>query len=131
HAAALAVAALAYRYARIHASNPRFAFGTGKVGELAGFGSAVSLGIVALLIGVESVQRLLDPQQIDFLQATLIALLGLAVNLVSAWMLAGAQGAPGHEHHGHAHGHDHGHAPARAADAAHTHAHSHAHHDTN
>lgn len=108
HAAALGVATLAYRYARLHAGNPRFAFGTGKVGELAGFGSAVSLGIVALLIAVESTQRLLDPQQIDFLQATLIALLGLVVNLVSAWLLAGgAHGAGGHEHsHSHGHGHD-------------------------
>ena len=112
HAAALGVATLAYRYARVHAADPRFAFGTGKVGELAGFGSAVSLGIVALLIGVESVQRLLDPQQIDFLQATLIALLGLMVNLVSAWMLSGgAHGIGGHgEHpHGHEHGPGHGH----------------------
>lgn len=128
HAAALGVATLAYRYARLHAGNPRFAFGTGKVGELAGFGSAVSLGIVALLIAVESVERLLDPQEIDFLQATLIAVLGLVVNLVSAWMLSGgAQGTAGHAH---AHGHDHAHGPAHAA--AHTvPALSHDHHDTN
>jgi cation diffusion facilitator family transporter len=87
HAAALAVAALAYRYARRHAADPRFAFGTGKVGELAGFASAVSLAIVALLIGWESLQRLLHPQDIDFLQAGVIAVVGLVVNLLSAAML--------------------------------------------
>ncbi len=87
HAAALGIAALAYRYARQHAHDPRFAFGTGKVGELTGFASAVSLAIVALLIGAESLQRLFNPQPIDFLQAGGIAVLGLIVNLVSARML--------------------------------------------
>lgn len=122
HAAALGVAALAYRYARVHANDPRFAFGTGKVGELAGFGSAISLGIVALLIGVESVERLLDPRGIDFTQATLIAILGLAVNLVSAWMLGGgsghdasAEGALHEEDPGHTHGHAHHDTNLRAA----------------
>jgi cation diffusion facilitator family transporter len=87
HAAALTIAALAYRYARAHARDPRFAFGTGKVGDLAGFASAVSLAIVALLIGAESLQRLVKPQGIDFVQAGGIAVLGLIVNLLSAWML--------------------------------------------
>ena len=114
HAAALGVAALAYRYASRHASDPRFAFGTGKVGDLAGFASAVSLAIVALLIGAESVQRLLKPQGIDFLQAGGIAVLGLVVNLVSAWLL----------HHDHAHDHDDHH----DEDDGHTHG---GHHDTN
>jgi cation diffusion facilitator family transporter len=104
HAAALAVAALAYRYARRHANDPRFAFGTGKVGELAGFASAISLAIVALLIGAESLQRLLHPQAIDFLQAGAIAVIGLIVNLVSAALL----------HHDHDdeddHDHEHDHA---------------------
>jgi cation diffusion facilitator family transporter len=107
HAAALGVAALAYGYARRHASDPRFAFGTGKVGELAGFASAISLALVALLIGAESLQRLLQPRGIDFLQAGAIALLGLIVNLVSALMLR-------HDHEqehddddaGHGHHHD-------------------------
>jgi cation diffusion facilitator family transporter len=98
HAAALGVATLAYRYARQHAANPRFAFGTGKVGDLAGFASAITLAIVALLIGAESLQRLFNPQPIDFLQAGGIAVLGLIVNLVSAWLL----------HHDHAHDHHHG-----------------------
>ncbi|MET0279996.1 MAG: CDF family Co(II)/Ni(II) efflux transporter DmeF [Steroidobacteraceae bacterium] len=97
HAAALAIAMLAYRYARAHANDPRFAFGTGKVGDLAGFASAVSLAIVALLIGFESLQRLLHPERIDFLQAGGIAVIGLLVNLASAWMLRGE----------HEHDHDH------------------------
>lgn len=99
HAAALGVAALAYRYARAHARDPRFTFGTGKVGELAGFASAVSLGIVALLIAVESFERLLEPRPIQFMQAIAIAVLGLAVNLASAALL--------HHDHGDDHGHDH------------------------
>jgi cation diffusion facilitator family transporter len=94
---------LAYRYARAHADNPRFAFGTGKVGDLAGFASAVSLFIVALLIGAGSVHRLLSPVKIDFLQAGGIAVVGLLVNLASAWMLR-----DDHEHH-HEHEHEHGH----------------------
>lgn len=112
HAAALGVAMLAYRYARNHADNPRFAFGTGKVGDLAGFASAVSLFIVALLIGAGSVGRLFNPVQIDFLQAGGIAVVGLVVNLVSAWMLH-----DDHHHHDHDHDEDH--------------AHDHGHHDTN
>lgn len=100
HAGALGVAALAYRYARLHARDPLFTFGTGKVGELAAFASAIALGLVSLLIGWESVQRLIEPREIGFLQATGIAVLGLVVNLVSAVLL--------HEG-GHAHDHDHGH----------------------
>lgn len=111
HAAALGIAALAYRYARAHASDPRFAFGTGKVGELAGFASAVVLGLVALLIGWESVQRLLLPRPIAFDQAIAIAVLGLLVNLVSASFLkddahAHPADAPGHDHPAHAHHQD-------------------------
>jgi cation diffusion facilitator family transporter len=134
HAAALGVAALAYRYARAHASNPRFTFGTGKVGDLAGFASAVSLGIVALLIGVESVQRLIEPRAIVFTQAIAIAVLGLVVNLVSAVMLGG--GGHGHDH-GDAEGQDElaGHDHDTAQDDAAVHDHgarpAHAHQDTN
>jgi len=124
HAAALTVAAVAYRYARVHAADPRFAFGTGKVGELAGFASAVVLGVIALLIGWESLGRLLDPHPIHFAQATLIAVIGLVVNLVSAWLLhqGGHDHGHDHGHAGHAHaGHDHDH-----DDHDHDHAHDHA-----
>lgn len=100
HAVALGIAALAYRYARLHADNPRFSFGTGKVGDLAGFTSAVTLAIVSILIAAESLRRLTHPQQIDFLQAGGIAVVGLAVNLVSAWLLR--------DDHQHDHAGDHG-----------------------
>ncbi|MEO8314498.1 MAG: CDF family Co(II)/Ni(II) efflux transporter DmeF [Pseudomonadota bacterium] len=103
HAAALGIAALAYRYARRHAHDPRFSFGTGKVGELAGFASAITLAIVALLIGAESLRRLLHPQNIDFLQAGAIAVLGLVVNLISALMLR--HDHDGDDDHDQAHAH--------------------------
>ena len=103
---ALLLAALAYRYARNHAHDPRFSFGTGKMGDLAGFTSAIILAMIALLIGYESVQRLLQPVQIHFAQAIPIAFVGLAVNIGSAWILS--RGGH-HHHHDHDHGHDHDH----------------------
>lgn len=114
HAAAMLIAALAYRYARTHARDSRFSFGTGKIGDLAGFASAIILAMIALLIGYEAIDRLLHPVRIDFDQAIAIAFLGLVVNVVSAWMLSG--GDHGH-HHGHSHGHGHGHAHDDAARA--------------
>lgn len=98
HAAALAIAALAYRFARTHAHDPRFSFGTGKLGELAAFSSAIILAMIALFIGYESVTRLVSPVPISFSQAIPIAVVGLAVNLVSALLLRD-----------HDHGHDHNH----------------------
>ncbi|WP_257817728.1 MULTISPECIES: cation diffusion facilitator family transporter [unclassified Phenylobacterium] len=89
HAGALAVAAAAYAYARRHARSRRFSFGTGKVGDLAGFASALVLALIALAIGVESVVRLLNPQPVSFGEATLVAVVGLAVNVVSALLLSG------------------------------------------
>lgn len=120
HAGALGVAAFAYRYARRHATDGRFTFGTGKVGELAGFASALVLAIIALGIGAESVGRLFATPAIAYREALWIAALGLLVNLVSAWLLGGDHDH-GHGHHGsHDHragegngarnGHDHGHA---------------------
>lgn len=103
HASALLITALAYRYARRHARNPRFSFGTGKLGDLAAFGSATVLAIVALLIGWESVMRLYSPVAIRFDEAILVAVIGLVVNLLSAWLLRDEP----HHHHGHSHGHDH------------------------
>jgi cation diffusion facilitator family transporter len=101
HASALLLAALAYRYARRHAGDRRFTFGTGKLGDLAGFTSAVILAMIALLIGYEAVERFLHPVSIHFREAIPIAALGLAVNLGSAWLLS-----RGGDHH-HGHGHDH------------------------
>jgi cation diffusion facilitator family transporter len=103
HAGALLLAALAYTYARKYANDRNFTFGTGKFGDLAGYSSAIVLAMVALLIGYEAVSRLLNPVAISFNEAIPIAVLGLAVNVVSAWLLSG-----GH-HHGHSHGHSHGH----------------------
>jgi cation diffusion facilitator family transporter len=106
HAGALLLAAFAYTYARKHADDPRFTFGTGKFGDLAGFTSAVVLAMIALLIGYESVSRVFAPVPIRFAEAIPIACLGLAVNVASAWLLSGG----GAHHHGHGHSHGHGHA---------------------
>lgn len=115
HAAALAIAAFAYRFARRHARDPRFCFGTGKLGELAAFASAVILALIAGLIGYEAAMRLSAPIVIHFREATPLAVVGLLVNLASAWLLAD------HDHHQHGHAHEH--------DDDHDHdAHDHHHH---
>jgi len=106
HAGALLLAALAYRYARRHAEDPRFSFGVGKLGDLAGFASAIILSMIALLIGYEAVQRFFRPVPIDFAEAIPIACLGLAVNVASVLILGG----------GHAHGHAHRHLDPHAGD---------------
>ena len=87
HAGALLIAALAYTYARRHSRDERFTFGTGKLGELAGYTSALVLAMIALLIGYESVLRLFHPVVISFNQALPIAGVGLGVNVLSAWLL--------------------------------------------
>ena len=102
HAGALLLAALAYTFARRHATNADFTFGTGKFGDLAGFTSAIVLAMIAILIGYESVVRFLAPVQIHFAEAIPIACLGLAVNIISAWLLSS-----GGHHHGHSHGNGH------------------------
>ena len=99
HAGALGIAAIAYAYAKRHAESGRYSFGTGKVGDLAGFASALVLGIVALGIAYESTLRLVNPSPVEFGEATIIAVIGLGVNIVSALLLG----------HGHDHAHDHGH----------------------
>src|ERR1700684_4440998 len=119
HAGALLLAALAYTYARKHADDPRFTFGTGKFGDLAGFTSAIVLAMIALLVAYESISRIVAPVPIHFGEAIPIACLGLAVNIASAWLLSG-----GGHHHGHSHGHDHGHAHG-AHDDRHDHDESH------
>src|SRR6202045_2236055 len=87
HAGALLIAALAYTYARRHADDRRFAFGTGKLGDLAAFTSAIALAMIALLIAYESVERFFSPVPIAFDQAIPIAIVGLFVNLLSAFLL--------------------------------------------
>jgi len=115
HVAALAIAALAYLFARRHAQDARFSLGTGKFGELAAFGSAIILGMIALGIAYDSMLRLGHPVAIHFVEAIPIAALGLCVNLASAWLLRDE--------------HDHGHTHDNHADHKHTHDHDHAHHD--
>src|SRR5262249_44013624 len=125
HAGALTVAALAYAYARRHQHDVRFAFGTGKGGDLSGFASALVLAVISVLICVESVERLLNPVAVAFNEAILVAVIGLVVNLVSALLLmhphdhggeaAGDGAAHGHEHGSEAH-HDHDHDPDRDHD---------------
>jgi cation diffusion facilitator family transporter len=113
HASALGITALAYFLARKHRRNTKFTFGTGKIGDLAGFSSALLLAVVAFSMAYASVQRLRHPVPIHFNEAILVAVIGLVVNVVSAVVLK--------EHHGHGHSHDHG----REED------HHHHHHDHN
>lgn len=110
HAAAFCITLFAYRYAKQNAHNDRFSFGTGKVSVLGGFTSAIALGIVALMMMVESIHRLSNPESIQFNEAIMVAVIGLVVNLASMLLLQD------HHHHGHDH-HDH-----------HSHDHEHEHH---
>ncbi len=89
HAAVLTMGALAYRYARQHERDPRFAFGTGKIGDLAGFASAVVLAVIAMLILWEAMGRIVAPVPIGFSEAIGLAALGLVVNVLSVWLLRG------------------------------------------
>jgi cation diffusion facilitator family transporter len=107
HAAALGIAALAYLFARRQAANTNFTFGTGKFGDLAAFASAIMLALIAIQIGFESAERLVRPVPIAYGEAIAVAVLGLAVNLVSAWLLRDSH--DDHHHHGHGHSHSHGH----------------------
>lgn len=104
HVAAFFITALAYHFSRRHANDSRYSFGTGKMGVLGGFASAVVLAVIALLMAGESVHRFFAPQPIHFNQAIGVAIIGLVVNLVCAWLLRDEP-----HHHGHAHGHEHGH----------------------
>ncbi len=118
HAAALGIAAAAYLFARQHARNSRFAFGTGKFGDLAAFSSAIILSLIAVQIFYESVIRLVHPVAIAYGEAIAVAALGLGVNLVSAWLLRDS-----HDHDHHGHGHSHG--------SSHDSFPGHRHHDNN
>ena len=127
HAGALLLAALAYRYARRHAADARFTFGTGKLGDLAGFTSAIVLAMIALLIAWEAITRLLAPVPIAFGEAIPIACLGLGVNIASVWLLNG-------DHHHHQHGEhgpgEHAHDTNGHDDHMHLHDHAAAHRST-
>ncbi len=125
HAVAIGLSAFAYATARTYARDPRFAFGTWKVEILGGFASAIFLLGVAVMMVVGSVERLLTPESIAYREAIVIAILGLVVNLVCAWILGRAH------HQGHGHGHSHGHAHGHGHSHHHAHeAHGH-HHDLN
>ena len=131
HASALLLAALAYRYARHHVHDERFSFGTGKLGDLAGFTSAIVLAMIAILIGYEAVTRFFWPVTIHFREAIPIAVLGLIVNVASVVLLGGDDHQRGHDHaHGHRHDHNHAHGPDGHEDD-HEHAHHRAHRDNN
>jgi cation diffusion facilitator family transporter len=110
HVAAFCLALFAYHYARKHQHNPDFSFGTGKVNVLGGYTSAITLGVVAFIMIIESTQRLFSPHDIAFDQAIIVAVIGLVINLISAVLLG----------HNHDHGHDHHH--------SHEHEHEHEHH---
>jgi len=138
HTFALGIAAGAYYFARRYSGDPRFAFGTWKIEVLGGYTSAVLLMGVAAYMGFESVVRLFRPAEIRFDEAIPVAILGLAVNLVSAWLLS--MGRVPHTH-GHAHGHGHTHAQGEVGGHSHPHVgvagspaigsngnHAHAHH---
>jgi cation diffusion facilitator family transporter len=131
HASALLLAALAYRFARRHADDERFSFGTGKLGDLAGFTSAIVLAMIALLIGYEAVTRFIWPVSISFNEAIPIAALGLVVNVASVLLLSGGHEhflGPEHEHdreRENEHDHDH------SDESDHHHPHHAAHRDNN
>jgi len=119
HAAALGIAAFAYRFARQHLGNAHFTFGTGKFGDLAAFTSAIILGLIAVQIAYESVLRLMSPVPIVYGEAIAVAVLGLCVNLTSAFLLR--------DSHDHDHGHGYGHGHAHGDDDDHDHDHDHGH----
>jgi cation diffusion facilitator family transporter len=125
HAAAFMITIFTYRYARKHADNPDFSFGTGKVNVLGGFASATALTVVALVMLLESVERIVSPHAILFNEAIAVACIGLTVNIISAFLLKDDHDhhhAHTHEHHAHDHNHNHDH--------DHDHGHGH-HHDHN
>ncbi|MCL1137169.1 CDF family Co(II)/Ni(II) efflux transporter DmeF [Shewanella pneumatophori] len=115
HAAAFMITLFAYRYARKNANSADFSYGTGKVSVLGGYTSAIALGLVALVMLVESGTRIFSPHEIYFNQAILVAIIGLTVNVASVFLLK--------DHHGHSHGHAHG----EHLDHTHTHTHGHDH----
>ncbi len=138
HALALGGAAMAIDLARRAAHSQRFAFGGWKIEMLAAYTSALLLGAVALSLVVEAVAALRAAREVAYREALVVAAIGLAVNLLCAWLLARAApgdtpGHAGHAHHGHDHGHshDHDHGHGHGASHAHDHAQPHGHRDAN
>ncbi|WP_417349074.1 CDF family Co(II)/Ni(II) efflux transporter DmeF [Ferrimonas sp.] len=130
HVAAFGLTLFAYSFARKAAKDPRYSFGSGKVNILAGFTSAVALVLVAMLMAIESIWRLIEPVAIDYNNALVVAVVGLVINVVCAYLLH--QGDDHHHHHGHSHGHSHGHHHDHDHSHGHHHGHSHGHsHDHN
>ena len=127
HVAAFMITIFAYRFARQHAQNPAYAFGTGKVSVLGGFASAVALAVVALMMLVESVMRIIDPQTIHFNEAIAVATLGLLINLISAWLLKDHHSHDHHDHHSHTHQDQHSHSHETKASTDHQHEDKHDH----
>lgn len=119
HAAAFLITLFVYRYSRKHKSDPKYAFGTGKVSVLGGFTSAIALGLVALMMAIESAVRLFSPEQIHFHEAILVAMIGLAVNVISVFLLKDHHSDSHYGHHQHTH---------QVIDDTHSHQHSHEHH---
>jgi len=113
HAGALSISLVAYRLAKSGKMNEMFSFGAGKFIPLGGYTSAIALALIAILMAFEYIQRLITPQSIKFSEAIIVAIIGLAVNVISAFILSGH-----HHHHGH-NEHDHGH------DKSHKHVHDH------
>jgi cation diffusion facilitator family transporter len=107
HVAAFGITVFAYQYARSHATDPKYTFGTGKVSVLGGFASAVGLGVIAFIMALESAARLFQPQTIQFNEAIGVAIIGLTVNLASAWLLQGDRDHHHDHHHNHNHDRDH------------------------
>lgn len=112
HSAAFAIALFTYFYAKKHSKNSAFSFGTGKVNYLGSFASAIALLIVALMMVLESVQRLINPHSIHYNEAIVVACIGLFVNIVSVFLLQGDHHEHGHSHsqeseHSHDHLHEH------------------------
>jgi cation diffusion facilitator family transporter len=102
HVAAFGITIFAYRYARKHVADPTYTFGTGKVSVLGGFASAVALAVIAFLMAFESIERFFQPHPIQFNEAISVAILGLVVNLASAWLLHDNDDHhthPDHHHH--------------------------------
>lgn len=126
HALALGLSVFAYGFARRHAHDHRFTFGTWKVEILAGYTSAIALLGVALLMAVQSGQRLFVPSAIHYNEAIAIAVVGLAVNLLCAWWLRDNHDH-GHHPHGQHHGHGHHHAHEQSGHGGHADHHDHGH----